>query len=237
MRRDVGDRTDRAPRAFGHGGRGGAPGCCGAIRTRRAWGLVRNRSGGSSFRASPSIPAATGLSERTSNDAADHCCTRFSPSRPALAPRAVMPSMPASRRGRAPEAQVERVSAGAEHRRHRLGDRSELGVAVPLALDGFGVDTERCVVDEHAAVDLGEVHHPLAPIGERVERSHDVVAVDAEIEREMVTRPGGHAHVRKSPFGGARSSPRCNSTGSTPRARASRATSKRSAFPPPDFGL
>jgi hypothetical protein len=37
--------------------------------------------------------------------------------------------------------------------------------------------------------------------------------------------------------GFSRSSPMCSSTGSTPRARASRATWKRSAFPPPDFEL
>ena len=102
------------------------------------------------------------------------------------------------------EAQVKRIPAGAEHRRHRLGDRSELRVAVPLALDRFGIGTERHVVDEHAAVDLGQVHHPLAPVRERVERSHDVVAIDTEIEREMVTRPCRHAHVRESPLRGDR---------------------------------
>ena len=73
-----------------------------------------------------------------------------------------------------------------------------------MALDRFGVDTERYVVYEHPAVDLGEVDHPLAPLCERVERSHDVVTVDAEIEREMITRPRRHAHVRESPLGGDR---------------------------------
>jgi hypothetical protein len=73
-----------------------------------------------------------------------------------------------------------------------------------LALDRFGVDTERYVVHEHAAVDLGEIHQPLAPVRVRVERSDDVVAVDAEIEREMVTRPRRHTHVRESPIRGDR---------------------------------
>ncbi len=39
---------------------------------------------------------------------------------------------------------------------------------------------------------------------ERVESADDVVAIDAEIEREMVTGPGRHAHVRESPLGGDR---------------------------------
>ena len=149
-------------------------------------GGLRSCKGGSSLSASPSMPAATGPSERTSNDGADHCSTRLSPSLAAPAPRTAMPSTPASRRGRVPEAiarpsrygsletsttalvlrsrpsaPVKRrssaVSTAAEHRRHRLGDRSQLRVAIPLTLDRFGVDTERHVVDEHAAVDLGEV--------------------------------------------------------------------------------
>ena len=179
---------------------GEAPGCCGAIRTRSACGLVRKRSGGSSFTASPSIPAATGPSERTSNDGCGpllHALLAVSAracSEDRDAEHAGVQARAGARRERAAEpvrvvgdehdraglvlatvgagpAQVERVSARAEHRRHRLGDRSELRVAVPLALDRFGVDAERDVVHEHAAVDLGEVHHPLAPFRERVERS------------------------------------------------------------------
>ena len=144
-----------------------------------------------------------------------------------------MPSTPASRRGRVPEAsarprrygsfrdehdcaglmvaavnagetQVERVSIGTKHGRHRLSNRPELGVPVALLLDRFGVDTERHIVHEDAAVDLGEIHHTLAPLRKRVQSADDVIAVDTEIESEMVTRAGRHAHIRKSAFGGDR---------------------------------
>ena len=64
-----------------------------------------------------------------------------------------------------------------------------------LALDGLGVEPERDVVDEDASVDLGEVDAALAAVDERVERADDVVAVDAEVEREVVARARGHARV------------------------------------------
>ena len=144
-----------------------------------------------------------------------------------------MPSTPASRRGRVPEAiarpsrygsfetsttalvlcsrpsaPVKRRSSASPLGPSTVGIVSaivrSLASRYPSRWTDFGVDTERHVVHEHAAVDLGEIHQPLAPVRERVESSHDVVAVDAEIEREMVTRPRRHAHVREPPFGGDR---------------------------------
>jgi hypothetical protein len=61
---------------------------------------------------------------------------------------------------------------------------------------GIGVEAERHVVDEHAAVDLGEVDATLATFDERIEGADNIVAVDAEIEREMVARPRRDAGVR-----------------------------------------
>ena len=144
-----------------------------------------------------------------------------------------MPRTPASRRGRVPDAStrpsrygsletsttapvscstpsapVQRRSSAwstwAEHCRHGVGDRPELRVAVSIALHRFGVDTERHVVHEHPAIDLGQVHEPLAPLRERVERADDIVAIDAEVQREMITGPSRHTHVRKPPLGGDR---------------------------------
>ena len=70
--------------------------------------------------------------------------------------------------------------------------------AVALALDRLGVDAERDVVDERAPVDLGEVDDVLAGArAERVERAEVVVAVDAEVEREVVAGPGRDARVRQ----------------------------------------
>ena len=62
---------------------GEAPGCAGAIRTRRTPGRIPNRSGGSSRAASPSIPAGTGSSASTSNVGALH--SRTAPAAPTTA--------------------------------------------------------------------------------------------------------------------------------------------------------
>ena len=146
-----------------------------------------------------------------------------------------------------PSAPVKRRSSPrrpAEHCRHRVGECPKLRVAVD-ALYRLGVHAERDVVHEHATVDLGKIHHPLATLGERVERSHHVVAINAEIEREMVTGPAG-THT----YGSRRSaaiaatiacvpSPPATPSASAPFAIASRTASRdrpraavRSARPP-----
>ena len=102
-------------------------------------------------------------------------------------------------------AQVELLLAvGAEHVGHGVEERAELRVAVLVALHRLGVEAERDVVDEHAPVDLGEVDGALAAVDERVERADDVVAVDAEVEREVVARAGGDAGVGQTALGGDR---------------------------------
>ena len=80
----------------------------------------------------------------------------------------------------------------------------ELGVAVGVGLDDLGVDAERGVVDEHAVVDAREIDAPLDAVGERVERAHDVVAVEAEVEREVVARSRRDADVGDVAPGGDR---------------------------------
>ena len=82
--------------------------------------------------------------------------------------------------------------------------RAQLRVAVALALDRVGVEAERDVVDEHAPVDLGQVDAALAAVDERVERADDVVAVDAEVEREVVARARRDAGVGQVELGGDR---------------------------------
>ena len=93
------------------------------------------------------------------------------------------------------------AAVGAEHVGHGVEQRAQLGVAVALALDRLGVEPERDVVDEHAPVDLGQVDGSLAAVDERVEGADDVVAVDAEVEREVVARAGGNAGVRQPALG------------------------------------
>ena len=96
------------------------------------------------------------------------------------------------------------AAVGAEHVGDGVEQRADLGVAVFLTLDGLGVEAERDVVDEYAPVDLGEVDGALAAVDERVQRADDVVAVDAEVEREVVARAGRYARVRQAALGGDR---------------------------------
>ena len=79
----------------------------------------------------------------------------------------------------------------------------QLGLAIALALDGVRVEAERDVVDEHPAVDLGEVDAPLAAVAERVERADDIVAIDAEVECEVVAGAGRDARRRATPCSAA----------------------------------
>lgn len=72
---------------------------------------------------------------------------------------------------------------------------SELGVAVLVPLHGLGIEAERHVVDEHAPVDLRQVHPALAALDQRVQTADDVVAVDAEVQGEVVASPGRDAGV------------------------------------------
>ena len=151
-------------------------------------------------------------------------------------------------------------------RRARVEEGPELRVAVLGSLHGLGVEAEGDVVDEHAAVDLGEVDAPLAAVDERVEGADDVVAIDPEVEREVVAGARRDAGVREVELGRDRGDDRLravpaghrqavgaashrvadqrleivaagSSTGSMSRARASSATWNRSALPPPDLGL
>ena len=88
----------------------------------------------------------------------------------------------------------ERVGQGVE-------DRPQLRVPIALLLYRLRIEAERDVVDEHPAVDLSEVNPALAPVDERVERADDVIAVYAEIQREVVAGPGWDTRVRKIELG------------------------------------
>src|SRR4051812_1793628 len=66
-------------------------------------------------------------------------------------------------------AHVEFAATGPERIRHGIKQGPDLGGAVPGALHRLGVQAERHVVDEHPAVDIGEVHHPLAAVDEGVQ--------------------------------------------------------------------
>ena len=95
-------------------------------------------------------------------------------------------------------------SVGADDVGRGVEDGAQLRLPVALALHRLGVEPERDVVDEGAPVDLGQVHPALASGDERVQRADDVVAVDAEVEREVVARAGRDAGERQVVLGGDR---------------------------------
>ena len=96
------------------------------------------------------------------------------------------------------ELQVDRGGARPEHVRGRLQQRPRLGVAVGRLPNRVAVDPEGDVVEEEAAVHLRHVDPALDAVGERVERADQIVAIEAEVEREVVAGAGGNADERKS---------------------------------------
>ena len=98
--------------------------------------------------------------------------------------------------------QIELGARRAEDRGHGVEQRADLGVAVALALHRLGVQTHRDVVDEDAPVDLAEVDEMLPAVDERIQGAHHVVAVDAEVQGEMVARTRRDAGVRQPVPGG-----------------------------------
>jgi hypothetical protein len=71
-------------------------------------------------------------------------------------------------------------------------------------MDRVGIESQRDVVDEYAAVDLRNVDPALAPVGEGVEGADEVFAVDAEVEGEVVAGARRHAGVGQIELGGGR---------------------------------
>ena len=94
------------------------------------------------------------------------------------------------------ELQVDRLCVGPQQVGQHARPRLKLGVAVGLRLDDLRVGAERSVVDEHVVVDPCKVDAPLDAVGVGVQRAHDVIAVEAEVEREVVARSRGDADVR-----------------------------------------
>ena len=97
---------------------------------------------------------------------------------------------------------IERLGVGTEHLREGSQGRVDLGVAVVGRANDRGVETERHVVDEHVTVHVGEVEPSLHRVAIRVERPDDVVAVEPEIEREVVPCAGGDDHHRQPELSG-----------------------------------
>ena len=87
--------------------------------------------------------------------------------------------------------------AWSEHLHGRLRERARLGVAVGRLPNRVAVDPERDVVEEEAAVHLGDIDPVLDAVGEGFERAHQIAAVDADVEREVVAGAGGNADERK----------------------------------------
>ena len=150
--------------------------------------------------------------------------------------------------------EVERVGARTEQLGQHARGGLHLRVAVVVGLHDVRVHAERHVVHEHVAVHRREVDRALEAVLERVEGADDVVAVDTEVEREVVAGAGRDAHERQAVLArdpgdeglgtvatghpqhvgaprdrvaasAARSSPGSSTTGSIPRCSASRTRS------------
>ena len=89
------------------------------------------------------------------------------------------------------------VGVGSEDLRRDVEQRFGFGVAVALALDRFAVDAERDVVDEDLSVDDAEVDATFSTFDGGIEGSDSVVAVDAEVECEMIASARRNARVRQ----------------------------------------
>ena len=94
--------------------------------------------------------------------------------------------------------EARRGRARAEHLCGRREQGARLRVAVARLVYGIAVDPDRDVVQEKAAVDLGDVDAALDALRERIERPDRVAAVDARVQREVVSRTGGDADERES---------------------------------------
>jgi hypothetical protein len=93
--------------------------------------------------------------------------------------------------GRPPIPQVDRFRVRADDIGQHGQGGAQLGLAVLLRLHHLRVRAHRRVVDEHAAVDLGQVHAAIHAGGERLQRAHEVVAVEPEVQGEMVAGARG----------------------------------------------
>ena len=100
------------------------------------------------------------------------------------------------------EAQVERWSSRPQQARKGAQGGLELGVAVLRQADDLGIQAEGDVVDEGPPVHVPEVDRAFHRHAERVERADHVVAVEAEVHRQVVPGACGHNHHRHAVPGG-----------------------------------
>ena len=92
-------------------------------------------------------------------------------------------------------AQVEGAGVGADHVWQHVGGGLHLGVPIRRRLHDLGVQSHGGVVDEDPSVEPGQVDPALQPVVKGVQSPYHVVAVETEVESEMVARAGRHAHV------------------------------------------
>ena len=95
------------------------------------------------------------------------------------------------------EAQVERLGVRAEQVGQHVEHGLHLGVAVLGRLHDLRVEPHRGVVHERRVpLTVGQVDPPLDAVGVGVERTDDVVAVQPQVQREVVPGAGGDHDMR-----------------------------------------
>ena len=74
---------------------------------------------------------------------------------------------------------------------------------------------------EDPVVDLGQIDDSLAAVDKGVEGADDILAIDSQVEREVVARAGGHAGVGQPALGRHRRNDRLRSVAPGHRERIS----------------
>jgi len=95
------------------------------------------------------------------------------------------------------EPEVERFSARTEQLGRLLDHRSQFGVPIFLGLHDCSIQSHGRIVDEDAVVDASEVDAALLSIEECIERTDEVIPVEADVEGEVIPRAGRYTHERE----------------------------------------
>ena len=98
---------------------------------------------------------------------------------------------------RSGEPQVEGLAVGTKHPRQGRQGCVDLRIAIVGGAHDRGVQPERHVVHEHVTVQVGEIESAFHGVAVGVQCAHHVVAVQPEIECEVVAGPGRDDHHRQ----------------------------------------
>ncbi len=97
------------------------------------------------------------------------------------------------------------MAAGTQHVGQHARSGLQLRIPVLLGLDDPGVQPHAGVVDEHSAIDPGQVDPAFHAVEKGVEGPDHVLPIQPQVEGEVVAGAGRYADVRNVPLGRQRS--------------------------------